>query len=72
MQSFLLAATQNNVDIKHIKGSDNSLSDFASRNSVDCTATNCSVCKFISCSTDISVYSVSVSEIVNGQVRVPF
>lgn len=72
MQSFLLAATQNNVDIKHIKGSDNSLADFASRNSVTCSAKNCSVCKFISESTDISVNSVSVSDIINGQVKIPF
>ncbi len=72
MQSFLLAATQNNIDIKHIKGSENSLSDFASRNSVNCKATNCSVCKFITNSTEISVCSVSVSDIVNGQVRIPF
>ncbi len=72
MQSFLLAATQNNIEIKHIKGTNNSLADFASRNSIECTAENCSVCKFINSSTEISVYSVSVTDIVNGSTRVPF
>ena len=47
MQSFVLAATQNNVIITHIKGTNNLLSDFASRNSVACTNTSCSVCKFV-------------------------
>ena len=60
------------VIITHIKGTNNLLSDFASRNSVACTNTSCSVCKFVEKSTDISVYSVSVSEILNGNVRPPF
>ena len=72
MQSFLLAATQNNIDIKHIKGSENSLADFASRNNIQCVAENCSVCKFINDSTSVSVNSVSVSDIITGQVRILF
>ena len=47
MQAFLLAATQNNVSISHIKGINNQLSDFGSRNSVTCNNSKCSVCKFI-------------------------
>ena len=72
MQAFLLAATQNNVSISHIKGTNNLLSDFGSRNSVSCDNSNCSVCKFINDSESLPVCSVSVSDIVNGNTRVPF
>ena len=72
MQAFLLAATQNNVSLSHIKGINNSLSDFQSRNSASCKHPACSVCKFINSSQSASVNSVSVSEIVNGTSRVPF
>ena len=72
MQSFLLAATQNNVKISHIKGINNIVSDFGSRNSVNCNNSNCSVCKFINESESLSVNSVSISDIVSGQIRVPF
>ena len=72
MQSFLLAATQNNVTVSHIKGHDNLLSDFGSRNSITCTNSSCSVCKFVEDSETVSVNSISVSDIVNGNLRVPF
>ena len=72
MQSFLLAATQNNVKVSHIKGSNNALSDFGSRNSVECHEPNCSVCKFIGESENVSVNQINVSEIIKGSVRVPF
>ena len=72
MQSFLLAATQNNVKVSHIKGSNNALSDFGSRNSVECHEPNCSVCKFIGESENISVNQINVSDIIDGAVRVPF
>ena len=72
MQAFLLAATQNNVTISHIKGNENLLSDFGSRNSIVCHDRSCSVCKFINESESVSVNSVSVSDIVQGTSRIPF
>ena len=72
MQAFLLAATQNNVSISHIKGVNNPLADFGSRNSIVCNHANCSVCKFIQDSESLSVNSVSVSDIINGEIKVPF
>ena len=72
MQAFLLAATQNNVNISHIKGSNNLLTDFGSRNSATCDNDQCSVCKFINESEHVSVNSVSVSDIIKGNVKVPF
>ena len=72
MQSFLLAATQNNVTISHIKGNENLLSDFGSRNSIECHDKSCSVCKFVADSETVSVNSVSVTDIVQGISRVPF
>ena len=72
LQAFLLASTQNNVTLSHIQGSDNLLSDFQSRNSVICNHPSCSVCKFIDSSEHVSVNSISVSDIVKGNSRVPF
>ena len=72
MQAFLLAATQNNVTISHIKGSNNLLSDFGSRNSVSCSNSECSICKFVNDSELVSVNAISVSDIINGHIKVPF
>ena len=72
MQSFLLAATQNNVILSHIRGVNNSLADFGSRNSVPCNQPSCSVCKFIDESAGASVSAVSIKDIVDGTSKVPF
>ena len=72
MQAFLLAATQNNINISHIKGSNNLLTDFGSRNSVTCDNSQCSVCKFIDDSEHVAVNSISVADIVKGNIKVPF
>ena len=72
MQAFLLAATQNNVSLSHIKGINNALSDFESRNSASCNHPSCSVCKFVNDSQTVAVNAISVSDIVSGNYRVPF
>ena len=72
MQAFLLAATQNNVTLSHIKGINNALSDFESRNSSSCNHPTCSVCKFVNSSQTVSVNAISVKDILNGTSRVPF
>ena len=72
MQSFLLAATQNNVVISHISGVSNSLADFGSRNSVPCNHPACSICRFIEESEIAGVNSVSVQDIISGNSKVPF
>ena len=72
MQAFLLSATQNNVCIAHISGSNNLLADFGSRNSSECTHTTCSVCKFIDNSQAASVNAISIKDIVNGAAKTPF
>ena len=72
MQAFLLAATQNNINISHIKGSNILLTEFGSRNSVNCDNSQCSVCKFIDESENVAVNSISVADIIKGNIKVPF
>ena len=72
MQAFLPAATKNNINISHIKSSNNLLTDFGSRNSVTCDNSQCSDCKLIDESKNVAVNSISVADIVKGNVKVPF
>ena len=56
----------------HIKGINNALSDFESRNSASCNHPSYSVCKFVNDSQTVAVNAISVSDIVSGNYRVPF
>ena len=50
---------QMNVSLYHISGKDNNISDFISRNPIECTNENCQVCKFLSVESEIAVKSLN-------------
>ncbi|KAH3874557.1 hypothetical protein DPMN_037803 [Dreissena polymorpha] len=45
--SFLSTVSRYGVNLRHLAGSVNLPSDFASRNAPECTSQNCQICKFI-------------------------
>ena len=61
-----------NVSINHIKGSSIPLTDFCSRNPIECSENSCQVCSFVSEQADIDVSSLTVSDIEIGISRMPY
>ena len=72
VSTFLSTLASLNVELCHIKGADNTVSDFASRNPTPCIDTNCQICKFVGECVASVVNAVSVSEVMEGKLRMPF
>ena len=58
--------------MRHLNGSVNIPSDFASRNASECTEPRCQICSFITQLEDSVVRSVNVQDIIDNQTRLPF
>ena len=72
VSTFLSTLASLNVVLCHIKGSDNIISDFESRNPMTCNDSNCQICKFVQDSVDSVVAAVSISDVLEGKLRMPF
>ena len=70
--TFLSVLSRFNTHIMHIKGSNNTYSDYASRNAIECTERNCQVCTYIQNTADSVVRSCSVQDVLQSGVPVPF
>ena len=70
--SYMSTLAEFNVEVKHISGSHNLPSDFQSRNPPLCDSSCCQICKFVEESSNAVIKAVTVEEIMNGHVRVPF
>ena len=60
------------ASVRHVSGAAILPSDFASRNAAACENETCQVCSFISQTRDSVVRVVSVQDILQGNVRLPF
>ena len=72
VSTFLSTLSAFNVSLCHIAGSLNVISDFGSRNPVTCDEPNCQICRFIQETADSAVFSVSVSDILERKVKMPY
>ena len=72
VSSFLMNLNSANVSINHVSGESIPLTDFVSRNPINCTDSSCQVCQFVGEHLNIAVKKISVDEIVDGSVRMPF
>ena len=70
--TFLSIASRYCVEIIHISGASNILSDFASRSPVECTTPDCQICEFVSNTNNSCVGEVKVSDVISGKAKVPF
>ena len=70
--TFLSTVSRYSVHIRHIAGVENLPSDFASRNPKECLDSSCQICKFIVELEDSVVRSLSVSDVLQGSVKMPF
>ena len=55
-----------NVSLYPISGKDNNISDFISRNTIECTNENCQECKFLSAELEIAVKSLNTKDGLDG------
>ena len=72
VSTFLSAVSRFQASLRHIAGTANMISDFASRNAPPCTDQSCQVCTFISDTEETVVRSVNVKDIMAGSVNLPF
>ena len=72
VSTFLCTLSSSNVSLCHIKGSDNCISDYASRNPLSCSHENCQICKFVLQSAESVVHAVSAGDILKGTARMPY
>ena len=70
--SFLSTVSRYQINVRHLNGSVNIPSDFASRNASECTEPRCQMCSFITQLEDSVVRSVHVQDIIDNQTRLPF
>ena len=70
--SFLSTVSRYQVSVRHLDGSANLPSDFASRTAPECNEPRCQVCSFIIQTEDCVVRPVSVQEIVDNMTKLPF
>ena len=64
--TFLSVVSRYQIDIRHLAGSVNVLSDFSSRNAPECSEPHCQICSFITRTEDSVVRSLSVTEGMSG------
>lgn len=70
--SFLSIVSRYQVTVRHINGSANIPSDFASRNAPECIEPRCQICNFIVQTEDSVVRSVYVQDVLDNMTRLPF
>ena len=72
VSTFLSIVSRFQASVRHLAGSVNLPSDFASRNAPDCLVEGCQICSFIARLEDSTVRSVNVRDVVSGVVKLPF
>ena len=60
VSTFLSTVSRYQASVRHLAGSVNIPTDFASRNAATCTNSSCQICSFVSMSSDCVVHNVSV------------
>ena len=70
--TFLSTISRYQVKLSHISGSNNTFSDYLSRNSLQCNSQSCQICSFILEIESSVVNNLSVSDILSGQCSIPF
>ena len=69
--SFLSIISRYGVKLSHIAGQKNILSDYFSRNALECEG-GCQICKFVAKSESAVVHEIQVSDVISGSCAVPF
>ncbi len=72
VSTFLSSVARYQVNLIHLAGKANVLSDFASRNAPECEQAGCQVCTFVRESEEATVLRVEAEDILSGRSPPPF
>ena len=72
VSTFLSVVYRDQASVRHVSGASILQSNFASRKAAPCDNETCQVCSFITRTMDSVVRAVSVHDILQGNVRLPF
>lgn len=72
VSTFLSVVSRYQASVRHVSGASILQSDFASQNAAPCDNETCQVCTFITRTRDSVVRAVSVHDVLQGNVRLPF
>ena len=70
--TFLSVISRYQEELNHIKGSENTFSDYASRNPLECSTKDCQVCRFVKDIAESVVRSCTVQDVLDCKIPVPF
>ena len=70
--SFLTTVSRFQVSLQHLAGNANLPSDFASRNAPECHEPHCQICSFIHETENSVVRGISIQDILDNTMRLPF
>lgn len=70
--SFLSTLSRFHARLSHVSGAANLASDFASRNPIECTDPSCQICLFIQNAQEEVVRAISVKDVIDGVLSMPF
>ena len=71
LTTFLSIVSRYQIEVMHIAGKDNVLSDFASRNPIQCEG-QCQICNFVEKTEQCVVRGMKVADLISGASRVPY
>ena len=72
ISTYLSVVSRYQASVRHVSGAAILQSDFTSRNAAPCENETCQVCSFITRTRDSVVRAVSVQDIFQGKVHLPF
>ena len=72
VSTFLSTLSQHSVIMTHLKGSNNTSSDYASRHPQSCVDSSCQICKFVSELSDSVIHQLTVEDVLSGASRLPY
>ena len=70
--TFISAVCRYQIIVSHIKGAKIPLTDYGSRNTVECPDNSCQVCKFVDDASNSVVREISVQDVLKGKCTMPF
>ena len=72
ISSYLMNLNALNVSINHISGTSIKLTDFSSRNPIQCNDEKCQVCHFVNENLDLAVRTLTATDVEEGLVKMPY
>ena len=70
--TFLSNLSHFQAELRHISGHNNGFTDYSSRNPAECSNDSCQICGFVRELEESVVRGVSVSDVLEGHVKMPY